>query len=65
LPDHRPVRASSRALGSFVRVYREAGVPLATLAHAARALPGIDAVLTRAEASERYELPTSARPIWW
>src|SRR5438309_1503607 len=45
------------ALGSFVRVYRKAGVPLATLAHCVRALPGIDAVLTRAEAAERYELP--------
>ena len=45
------------ALGSFVRVYRKTGVPLATLAHCVRALPGIDAVLTRAEASERYELP--------
>jgi len=45
------------ALGSFVRVYRKTGVPLTTLAHAVRALPGIDAVLTRAEASARYELP--------
>jgi phosphonoacetate hydrolase len=45
------------ALGSFVRVYRRTGVPLATLAHGVRALPGVDAVLTRAEAAERYELP--------
>jgi phosphonoacetate hydrolase len=45
------------ALGSFVRVYRKTGVPIAALADAVRALPGIDAVLTRAEASERYELP--------
>jgi phosphonoacetate hydrolase len=45
------------ALGSFVRVYRKTGVPLAALAHAVRALPGIDAVLTRAEASALYELP--------
>jgi phosphonoacetate hydrolase len=45
------------ALGSFVRVYRKTGVPIATLMHAVRALPGIEAVLTRAEASARYELP--------
>jgi len=45
------------ALGSFVRVYRKTGVPIAALADAVRALAGIDAVLTRAEASERYELP--------
>ena len=45
------------ALGSFVRVYRKTGVPIASLAEAVRALPGIDAVLTRAEASARYELP--------
>jgi phosphonoacetate hydrolase len=45
------------ALGSFVRVYGKADVPLASLAQAVRALPGIDAVLTRAEAAAHYELP--------
>ncbi|HEX2150884.1 MAG TPA: phosphonoacetate hydrolase, partial [Stellaceae bacterium] len=45
------------ALGSFVRIYRRKTVPLATLAHAVRALPGIDAVLTRDEAAAVYELP--------
>jgi len=45
------------ALGSFVRVYRKKGAPLATLLHALRALPGVDAVLTREEACARYELP--------
>jgi phosphonoacetate hydrolase len=45
------------ALGSFVRVYRRKTVPLATLAHAVRALPGIDAVLTRDEAAALWELP--------
>jgi phosphonoacetate hydrolase len=45
------------ALGSFVRVYRRKTVPLATLAHAVRALPGIDAVLTRDEAAATWELP--------
>ena len=32
-------------------------MPIAALADAVRAMAGIDAVLTRAEASERYELP--------
>ena len=45
------------ALGSFVRVYRRNGAPLATLLHALRTLPGVDAVLTREEACARYELP--------
>jgi phosphonoacetate hydrolase len=45
------------ALGSFVRVYRRKTVPLATLSHAVRALPGIDAVLTRDEAAALWELP--------
>ena len=45
------------ALGSFVRVYRRGTVPLATLAHAVRVLPGIDAVLTRDEAAALWELP--------
>jgi phosphonoacetate hydrolase len=45
------------ALGSFVRVYRKKGVPIATLAHAVRALPGVEAVLARDEASAAFELP--------
>jgi len=45
------------ALGSFVRVYRRSGVPIATLAHAIRLLPGIDAVLERGAAARDYELP--------
>jgi phosphonoacetate hydrolase len=49
------------ALGSFVRVYqkpeRQNAAPIASLAEAVRALPGIDAVLTREEASSRYQLP--------
>ena len=45
------------ALGSFVRVYRKTDVPLAALIEAVRALPGIDAVLPRAEAAALYELP--------
>jgi phosphonoacetate hydrolase len=45
------------ALGSFVRVYRRQGVPIATLAQAVRPLPGIAVVLTREEACARLELP--------
>ena len=45
------------ALGSFVRLYRRNGVPLATLAQAVRVLPGVDAVLTRENAAGEYELP--------
>lgn len=45
------------ALGSFVRVYRKNGVILATLAQAVRLLPGVDAVLTREEAANAWELP--------
>jgi phosphonoacetate hydrolase len=45
------------ALGSFVRVYRKRDVQPAPLIEAVRTLPGIDAVMTRAEAAELYELP--------
>jgi phosphonoacetate hydrolase len=45
------------ALGSFVRVYRKKGVTLATLTQAVRLLPGVNAVLTREEAAQRWELP--------
>jgi phosphonoacetate hydrolase len=46
------------ALGSFVRVYRKKeSVPLTDLARAMRGLSGVDAVLTREEASAQYELP--------
>src|SRR5207253_3276201 len=45
------------ALGSFVRVYRKTGVPLANLTQAVRVLPGVDAVLTREGAAAEFELP--------
>jgi phosphonoacetate hydrolase len=45
------------ALGSFVRVYRNKGAPLAAMRQAIRALPGIDSVLTREEACAVFELP--------
>ena len=45
------------ALGSFVRVYRKGDAPVEAMAATLRALPGIDEVLDRDEASRRYELP--------
>src|SRR5207248_1111422 len=45
------------ALGSFVRVYRNNGAPVAGMAQAIRALPGIDSVLTREEACAVLDLP--------
>jgi phosphonoacetate hydrolase len=45
------------ALGSFVRVYRRTGMPVAALAEAVRSLPGVDKVLTRDEAAALYALP--------
>jgi len=45
------------ALGSFVRVYRREGAPLAMMRDAIDALPGIDSVLTREEACAVFELP--------
>ena len=45
------------ALGSFVRVYRRDGAPVATMLDAIRALPGIDRVLSREEAAAEFELP--------
>jgi len=45
------------ALGSFVRVYRRDGADVTAMLHTIRALPGIDCVLTRDEASAEFELP--------
>src|SRR5438270_1264023 len=45
------------ALGSFVRVYRNKGAPIAVMAQAIGALPGVDSVLTRDEACAVLELP--------
>jgi phosphonoacetate hydrolase len=45
------------ALGSFVRVYRRNGADLTAMLHAIRAMPGVDRVLTREEASTEFELP--------
>jgi phosphonoacetate hydrolase len=45
------------ALGSFVRVYRNNGASITAMAEAIGALPGVDSVLTREEASAVFELP--------
>ena len=45
------------ALGSFVRVYARNGADLAAMMMASAALPGVAAVLDRAEACRRFELP--------
>jgi phosphonoacetate hydrolase len=45
------------ALGSFVRVYVRAPVPVGEIAAALNGLPGIDEVLDRDAASARLELP--------
>ncbi len=45
------------ALGSFVRVYAKNGGDLATMMAASAALPGVAAVLDRADAAQRLELP--------
>jgi phosphonoacetate hydrolase len=45
------------ALGSFVRVYAQADGDRAAMMTASAALPGVAAVLGRAEAAERLELP--------
>ena len=45
------------ALGSFVRVYARNTADLAAMMMASAALPGVAAVLDRAEAARRFELP--------
>jgi phosphonoacetate hydrolase len=45
------------ALGSFVRVYARNGADPAVMMAASAALPGVAAVLDRAEAARRFEMP--------
>jgi phosphonoacetate hydrolase len=45
------------ALGSFATVYLPAEMDHAALAARIKALRGVESVLTRAEATERFELP--------
>jgi phosphonoacetate hydrolase len=58
LPITDPYVVHHGALGSFALVYLSAAVAERTLAERIAALPGIEAVLTRAEAATRFELPS-------
>jgi phosphonoacetate hydrolase len=57
LPITDPYVVHHGALGSFATVYLPADADWATLARRLQALRGIESVLTRAEAAERFELP--------
>jgi phosphonoacetate hydrolase len=57
LPITDPYVVHHGALGSFATVYLPADVDVAALTARLRALPGIELVLSRAEAAARFELP--------
>ncbi len=57
LPITDPYVVHHGALGSFATAYLPAGVDTADLIARLRARPGIDVVLTREQAAERFELP--------
>ena len=57
LPITDPYVVHHGALGSFATVYLPAGADAAALAVRIGALRGIECVLTRAQAAERFELP--------
>jgi phosphonoacetate hydrolase len=57
LPITDPYVVHHGALGSFATVYLPAGVDQAPLVKRLAAQRGIESVLTRAEAAERFELP--------
>ena len=57
LPITDPYMAHHGALGSFATVYLPAGLAAAALVERIKALRGMEAVLTRAEAAARFELP--------
>jgi len=57
LPITDPYVVHHGALGSFATVYLPAAADLAAIAARIRAVPGIELVLTRAEAAARFELP--------
>jgi phosphonoacetate hydrolase len=58
LPITDPYVVHHGALGSFALVYLSAPAAERTLAERITALPGIETVLTRAEAAARFELPS-------
>ena len=57
LPITDPYVVHHGALGSFALVYLPATADQRAVSERIAALPGIDAVLTRAQAAERFELP--------
>lgn len=57
LPITDPYVVHHGALGSYATVYAKSGANINDMARMIAALPGIECVLTRAEASERFELP--------
>jgi phosphonoacetate hydrolase len=57
LPITDPYVVHHGALGSYATVYLPAGAPPEELARRIAALRGIEVVLTRAQAAERFELP--------
>jgi len=58
LPITDPYVVHHGALGSFATVYMSTPVVAADAAARIGAIPGIDLVLTRTEACERFELPS-------
>jgi phosphonoacetate hydrolase len=58
LPITDPYVVHHGALGSFALVYLPAGDPQRALAERIAKLPGIESVLTRAEAAAKFELPS-------
>jgi phosphonoacetate hydrolase len=57
LPITDPYVVHHGALGSYATVYLDAAAPLSSVAARIAALPGVDLVLSRQEACERFELP--------
>ncbi len=57
LPITDPYVVHHGALGSYATVYAGAGVNQLELAQQIRAIQGVELVLTRSQASERFELP--------
>ncbi|AEK60473.1 phosphonoacetate hydrolase [Collimonas fungivorans] len=57
LPITDPYVVHHGALGSYATVYLGAGADSAAIADKIRAIPGIELVLTREQAAQRFELP--------
>ena len=57
LPITDPYVVHHGALGSFATVYLPAGTMAEAIATRLKALPGIEAALSKSEAAERFELP--------